>query len=136
MHLLVDGNVVKFDTAESIARHFCERRLVFYEMRIQSILGSVAERIAELMNRIKFINSICDGTLEISGVPIEEARARIIALNLIEPDLLLLIPIKNLTLERVQKLQSDLEAAERKQREYLETSPTALFTRELESLEI
>ena len=136
MHLLVDGNVVKFDTVESIARHFCDRRLVYYQMRIQSILGSVGERIAELMNKIKFINSICDGTLEISGVPIEEARARIIALDLIEPDTLLSIPIKNLTLERVQKLQSDLEAAEIKQREYLDTSPTVLFTRELESLEI
>jgi DNA topoisomerase-2 len=136
MNLLAEGSVVKFENAEAIARHFCERRLAAYEKRRENILKSVNEKIAELMNRIKFINSICDRTLEISGVPLEDARALIVGNGLVEPDALLSIPIKSLTLERVQRLKMELENMESTRREYMDTTPTELFRRDLNSLEI
>jgi len=135
MHLLVDGTVVKFENAEAIARHFCSRRLEAYEKRRKYILDSIGVQIAELVNKIEFINSICDGTLHISGIPIEDARARIIGHGLVEPDALLSIPIKSLTLERVQRLKTELESMESTRQEYTNTTATELFRRELESLE-
>lgn len=121
-----DNRIRVFQSPEQIISAFIRIKLEYIEKRRIYLIDRLKSDIAVVNSKVKFINSIIDGTLVVSGVPkvqIIKSLEKIPGVIKVKDsyDYLLCLSIHTLTKEKAQELaemlkqlQTELEALEKK----------------------
>jgi len=111
---LFDKNCVlrKYNNIKEIIDHFYECRMVFYEKQKTHLLKFLRSSLEKIQNRVKYINFILDGTIDLKKIEDDE-NLYLILQNLghlkIDDsfDYLIKMPMNSLTKKNVEKLNSE-----------------------------
>jgi DNA topoisomerase-2 len=141
MYLLdQDNKIRKYDNIEAIVRHFFEVRESYYIARKDHQLNALEEEKTVVQAKIVFINEIIEGTLNVFNVPKKELEHELdtksYPMHNASYDYLVGMPIYNLTRERKEKLEHDLNNIMMEIRKLTNTPCEDIWLAELDEVEM
>lgn len=149
MHLFTEnGAIRRFTSPEDIIQHHAQVRLKLYAKRKAYQLETLAEKIAALDRKSRFMKLVLDGTIETKNRPKREIAEALREHNLVDQNemeiegdvltpsmkALLRISLLDMTEEEVAKFLRKIEELKEEWASLEATSPTALWITELKSL--
>lgn len=143
MHAYDDKlNIKKFKYPDQIVKTYFKVRLEFYEKRKAYILAKLKRELQILDAKVKFINMIIKGDINIFNVPINQlnnilSKKKIYKFDKENPyDYLTKMPLQILTLEKVKEL-NDMYKSKKKARDTLKKKTiNELWLDDLKDLEL
>jgi len=110
MHLFnKDGQIHRYESIDEIINEFVEVRLEFYEKRKEYILSQLERDRKILFNKMKFINEILKGSLELKNKKRDEIESKMEELEISKLDdsysYLLNMSLVSLTTEKLAELK-------------------------------
>lgn len=140
MHLwTVDGRLVRFDTADDIARHHAVARLACYERRKVHQLGELDEQILKLSDKIRFLLRVADNPDFIRRRPKDDVVADLDADGYARIDgsydHLLRLPLLSITKELIDKHRRDVIDTQVERDALAAATTHDMWDRELDAVE-
>jgi DNA topoisomerase-2 len=140
MHLFNANMQIKcYKTIREIVEEFAAIRLVYYAKRRAHMLQLLKMEINVMNNKVRFISEFVQGTLIIGKRKIQDVHNELTRKKYAEVegsfDYLLRMPMSSLTLERMQKLESEVMEHSNNIKYFEEISDRALWVKELKELE-
>lgn len=140
------GEITKYESVYDILNEFCGVRYDFYVKRKEYIIKDLSHRLLILKNKIKFLMCVMDDSLNIKDVDenelIKELEKRKFYKVKEEDDdegsykYLLNMNIRSFTKQRLDILKNDMEKTERDLEVTEKTTPSDMWLKELEELEV
>jgi DNA topoisomerase-2 len=139
MHLFsAAGTITKYATPNDMLKEFAAQRLTLYEKRKENMIQSLNKTIPYHRNVVKFIQMNCDETIDLRRKTEEECTAILGDAGLERQDdsfeYLLKLPIRSLTAEMIAKHTAELKALLTTLDTIQATSPSAMWTQDLNAL--
>lgn len=148
MHLFTEkGAISRLESPEEIINHHSRVRLELYGKRKDHQLREMAEKIAALDRKSRFIQLVLDGTIETKNRPKREIAAMLVKHKLVDdvetaeedglsPQMktLLRISLLEMTEEEVAKFLTKIEQLKEERATLEATTPEQLWTTELKTL--
>jgi DNA topoisomerase-2 len=108
-----NGKLLVFESAEEIVKYFVNFRSGYYVIRKARLLSNLREELQTLSNRSRFIESIVNGTLVVSGRKKKEIEEDLKIMKFDKQDgswnYLTSLPIYSLTLEKLEEIKKSVE---------------------------
>ena len=125
-----------FNNASHIVEYFTNFRLIKYEERRLALIKQVETEISDLDERIRFINFYLKNTKLFRNTPKIELYELLTKNKFINPDKLLSLPMYNLTLDSITKLENSLVDKNTYHEELKVTNAKSMYLKELEELKL
>ncbi len=133
-----DEAIRKFDTAEDYLRVFMEDRQYFYTIRREHRLAELKKEIDVLRERIKFIEAINSGSIQITKRKKKDLESELLVLEYMKVedgyDYLLGMRMHSLTEENITKFKRFIKEREKEFKDLEATSVEDLHIHELKEL--
>jgi len=128
------GDPVRYDTSLDILYAFYCQRLPKYQLRKESMLRKIEAQIAKQAMRMKFIQLVVSGTVNIRNRPAADIAADLLPHGV---DWLQCrdITVWRLTAEKIVELQQEIEVLQRKHDDLQQTSKEQLWLSDLADFE-
>ena len=132
------GKLKIFATPQEVVVYFTSIRLGYYSKRKAYILKQMVQEIEVLEDRVKFLQAVVTGKLEVSNKPKKELVGKFEEAGLRKVDesydYLLTMPIYSLTSEKYQDLQTKLADKIREKAKIEATRPEDMYLQDLKDL--
>ena len=128
------GKIKKYETPLEIIKDFYTFRLEYYDVRKTYRINAIKEELNKLENRVRFINYVISGRIQINNRPNDEIIQDLENFNFSRLDnfeYLLGMKISSLTKEKVQKLNKEYEEKKRELEILQSKSPKDLWNEDL-----
>ena len=116
-----DGRIARYDSPLAILRDYCKVRIAYYAKRRDHLLATLADEVAGLDEKIRFVRAVIDGSLVVFRRPAREVARDMRAMKFRNVDGLLDTRVHEFVAEKVAALEkaaatkraeiADLEAA-------------------------
>lgn len=133
---LPNGKLKCFKTPEELTDYFIEYRLLKYEDRRQAVIKDLEARLFEQNEKLRFIRYYISNAEKFSKKTKSELSELLVTEGFSLIDTLLDIRIYNLTLDQIQKLESQVVETEVELKFYRESTATTLYVRDLDALDL
>lgn len=133
---LPTGKLKCFKTAEDLCDYFVEFRLTKYEERRKSMLVMLADELKERNERLRFIKHYIANAEKFSKKTRAEMSQMLTDLGFTMVDMLLEVKIYNLTLDRIQMLEKQIDETQSNIDYYTNSTAASLYITDLEALEL
>lgn len=134
-----DNVITQYESIYDIIEEFCIKRLHYYNIRKLHFLNKYNNELKYLNNKINFIKLIINDTIIIKNISKQLIVNKLEELNFDSYnesfDYLIDMPISQLTLERIHKLENDIIKLQDKIKDLTEKSPRMLWLNELKEFE-
>lgn len=141
-----NGEITKYESVYDILSEFCGVRYEFYVKRKEYIIKELRHKLLVLKNKIKFLMSVMDESLIIKDIDeddlIKELEKRKYYKVKDDGDeqgsykYLLNMNIRSFTKQRLESLKKDIEKVENELDIMEKTTPSEMWLKELEELEV
>lgn len=132
------GSLKIFDAPEEIVEYFVNFRLRYYELRKEHTIRRLERELRIASNRVRFIEEILDGNLEINNRPKKDIEVDLISMNFDKEDgsfnYLLNMPIHSLTKEKADELRNLRKNKQDELQTVKNTSPDQMYETDLKTL--
>jgi DNA topoisomerase-2 len=135
---LPHGKLMKFESAEDLCDYFIKFRVEIYEKRRLALIAENSKQLNWLNEKLRWIKYYIEHSKEIAGKNDQALHDLLKTLKFSDDhtDILLNIPIRHLTKEQIEKLKKDIETVEAEIKFLKSTTKEAMYTKELEELDI
>ena len=130
------GELKRYDYVEDIIEEFVEWRIEKYEVRRQALIGVVEAEILKIDERIRFINFYLSHTDAFRSLKKAELMDLLAKNDFTTVDTLLSMPIWNLTRDKIEALEADLEKEIKKLEDLNATTADAMYGKELTEIKL
>lgn len=131
-----DGLIQKYNSVIDIIKEYANERLVYYNMRKDYIMNELDKEIYLLEIKIKFINEFINDTLKIFKVKkqaiIDQLKEKKYPLIEESYDYLIKMPIYNLTEDKIEEFENNLQNKKNELEVIKSTSPTEMWKNDIE----
>lgn len=132
------GSLKIFESPEEIVEYFVNFRLGYYELRKEHTIHRLERELRIASNRVRFIEEILNGNLEINNRPKKDIEADLISMNFDKEDgsfnYLLNMPIHSLTKEKADELRNLRKNKQGELQTVKNTSPDQMYETDLKTL--
>lgn len=129
-----DGVLQKYDTPEEMVKEFVEWRLSRYEDRRAKLIEITESEILWLNEKVRFINFYIANHEKFRNAPKKELIELLLKNDFVRYQELLSMPIWNLTKEKIEELENELETKVAYLDKLFEDTAPKMYKRELHSL--
>ena len=134
-----DKVIKRYPTTELILLEFCKKRLELYHRRKEYQLAQLEGKISLLSEKIRFLQLVMSGELEIFRQPEEKIHKELKRREFPEKDgsyeYLVGMPIRSFSQNQIDKLTRERETLVGDMEEIKKTSPKQMWSRELDEIE-
>ena len=139
MHLFnKDGQIHRYENIDEIINEFVEVRLEYYQKRKDYILSQLERDRKILLNKMKFINEILKGSIELKNKKRDEIELKMVELEISKMDdsfnYLLNMSLLSLTTEKLAELKKIYADKKSEIEELTKTSIKQLWLKDLNEL--
>jgi DNA topoisomerase II len=142
MHLFdAHDKLKKYETIPEIIDDYFETRLELFQTRRLFLISEIKRELVLLSNKMKYILEVLDGSIDLRRKTKENIRQLLIGKDyaVIDGDndfkYLIKMPMDSVSIENVEKMQSECDKKEAELAELEQTTPEILWTNELIILE-
>jgi DNA topoisomerase-2 len=142
MHLFnSEDKLKKYDSVQEIIDDYFDVRLEYYDDRKEYLIDDFENNMIELSNKVKFIQEILDGTIDLRGMDEEQVVDTLILKDYdkMEGDedfkYLTKMPMNTVTKKNVEKLKQEYNTAMNELERIKSTSIQEMWLTELNQLE-
>ena len=132
------GSLKIFESPEEIVEYFVNFRLGYYELRKEHTIRRLERELRIASNRVRFIEEILNGNLEINNRPKKDIEANLTSMNFDKEDgsfnYLLNMPIHSLTKEKADELRNLRKNKQGELQTVKNTSPDQMYETDLKTL--
>ena len=128
------GKIRKFMSVNEILTEYAETRLAMYGDRKNSMLQELRGKLPWHSSVVKFLTLMCEDAIDLRKKPHAECVRILEKHELTDIPDLLKLPFSSMTLENVQKHQSELDRIRARISEIEATTPSQFWVQDLENL--
>jgi DNA topoisomerase-2 len=132
------GRIKKYDTIADIVFDFFTVRLAAYGSRKQHVLAASARAIQVLAEKVRFLQDVVSGALQVTALSKAGLEERLEALGYQRIDKsydhLIRMPIYSLTEDKKRELEEELAQKQRAHDAYAKKTPCELWQEDLAAL--
>jgi DNA topoisomerase-2 len=128
------GNITKYTTVNEILEEYAHTRLALYGVRKESMLRELRAKLPWHTSVVKFLTLMCDDAIDLRKKPHAECVKILEGHELTDIPDLLKLPFSSMTLENVQKHQTELDRIRARISEIEGTTPSQFWVQDLENL--
>jgi DNA topoisomerase-2 len=128
------GKIRKFASVNEILQEYADTRLAMYASRKSNMLAELRAKLPWHTSVVKFLTLICEDVIDLRKKPHAECVSLLQTHELTDIPDLLKLPISSMTMENVQKHQTELARIHARLSEIEGTTPARFWIADLENL--
>jgi DNA topoisomerase-2 len=128
------GKIRKFASVNEILQEYADTRLAMYAARKSNMLADLRAKLPWHTSVVKFLTLICEDVIDLRKKPHAECVSLLQTHELTDIPDLLKLPISSMTMENVQKHQTELARIHARLSEIEGTTPARFWIADLENL--
>ncbi|QPI17963.1 DNA topoisomerase subunit [Pectobacterium phage POP12] len=135
INVILDGNLIHFDTPDDLLKRFVDYRLTVYQQRIDKKRVVIDQQLKKAKSKIIFIQRMIDQPDSLKGLTKKKAIELIDSWEgCEEPEYLVSMNIYHLTTDELEKLHQDVKKLEKELEYWKDATPSKVYLSDLTTL--